>query len=87
MTKELTTDEMLPIMNDGQKAIDIVNKTIKYCRYIDKQNKKSITDKIGGLEYLSEILTKGYITMDLYLQMRQAVENPDREYNITLINQ
>lgn len=53
---------------------DNIDQLIKYCRHTEKEYREK-SGKISGIELLNELLTQGEIKMDLYLRLREAVEN------------
>jgi len=68
----------------GDSVIEIIDQIIRYCRYLDKEKAKSFADKLGGIDFLNQLLQQGNIKMILYLKIRECVENPTAPYKITI---
>ena len=85
MEFEITTEEMMAMMKESHKerTVDTLYQLIKYCRHTEKEYKEK-DGKHSGVELLTELLTQGAMKMDLYLRVREAVENYETPYEITL---
>lgn len=85
MDLEITTEDMMAIMKDGyrEKAVDTLDQLIRYCRHVEKEYKEKDGEH-SGLAMLGELLKQGAMKMDLYLKVREAVENYNTPYEITL---
>ena len=68
--KEFETRHYWPLLKETAKKYKI--------EYKEKDGKHS------GVELLTELLTQGAMKMDLYLKVREAVENYETPYEITL---
>lgn len=64
----------IELYHKGQ-LFSAIDDAIKYLRILKKEK---------GLKVLTELLTQGAIKKDLYLKMRQAIENPETPYVITI---
>lgn len=54
---------------------------IRSCRQMELDYRNGDA-KFNGIGYIDEMLKNGYIKMELYLQLRKCVENPEQPYNI-----
>jgi hypothetical protein len=65
------------------KMQNTIDEVIKRLRYIEKEHKEGKA-KFSGIEHLTLVLQSGYITMSMYLKMREIIENPETPYEITI---
>lgn len=77
--------EIMPKRNLEEAMIIVINEMIEYFRLIEKE-KKEMKRGIGGVEMLTDMLTQGSIKMNLYLKIKEAIQNPDTPYKITVKN-
>ncbi len=87
MELEITTEEMMALMKESHKerTVDILDQLIRYCRHAEKEYMEKDGEH-SGVELLTELLRQGAMKMDLYLRVREAVENYEIPYEITLRN-
>ena len=85
MEFEITTEEMMALTKESHKdrMVDTLDQLIKYCRHTEKEYREK-DGKMSGIELLNELLTQGAMKMDLYLRVREVVENYETPYEITL---
>lgn len=87
MELEFTNEEIMALMKESHKErmVDTLDQLIRYCRHQEKEYKEG-NGEISGVTFLTEMLTQGAMKMDLYLRVREAVENYTTPYEITLLD-
>lgn len=60
-----------------------IDEMIKYLRLVERERYRLKKDT-GAIDALNTWLNKGLIKKELYLKMKEAIENPEVPYNITV---
>ena len=83
---KITDKDMMSLMKASYEddAIRTLDQMIKHLRYVEERYKKGESEH-SGLLLLGELLKQGTIKMDMYLKIREIVENYNTPYEIVLL--
>lgn len=62
---------------------DAVDNMVKFLRKTEEEKQKN-PELPGGLDILNSLLQKGSMSMEMFLNLRQCVLNPNTPYNVRI---
>jgi hypothetical protein len=83
---QFTIEEIMSFTKEkhADKCASTIKQIIEYLRDKNK-NYKAGKETPCPDNFLNEMLQQGHLPMSTYLKMREAVENPEREYEVVVI--